>query len=140
MIKEHLKSHGHSHSTWVAINKVFEDIGKEGMSADDSAVKNGRTVYHIRHIVWWADWIGDWLDIVDSNCNFSMEYRETRPGNPPRIWKCGLDVLGRETQQSAVPGLPVNYYDVTWYSSLLPNDKVDLCTREEVPQPRFYCG
>ena len=61
----------------MAINKVFEDIGKEGMSLDGSAVEDGRTVYHVRHMVWWADWIGDWLDIVDSNRNISMAYRES---------------------------------------------------------------
>ena len=99
MVKSTLdvKSRGNHYKAWTAIGHVLKTIGAEVMSSDDSANEGGRTAYHVRHMNWRADWIGDYMNIIDEDCNHTTVYGAIRPGNPPRLRLHGLNVQGRES-------------------------------------------
>lgn len=112
------------------------------MSSDDSAQEDDRIVYHVQSLEWRADWVTDYLEIVDRDRNYGTAYGSIRPGNQPRARKRGLLATeGRESRRVPVPGLPVNYYDPVWYAELSSKDRADLCaTAPEKVQRLMYRG
>jgi hypothetical protein len=84
-----------------------------GMSSDESGEDDkGRNTYTINKSLWRDKEITRMLRFVDRDHNMTNAYGNTRGGNPPRVWI----LQGRkESMREAVPGLPKNFYDRTWY-------------------------
>ena len=108
---------------------VLDCLGTGGMSSDESDVDElGHSVYQAKNMIWRDQSILRKLMDIDSYRNITNAYGNTRAGNPPRR---RLHRGGQETSRKAIPGLPINFYDQSWYASLTPGHKRELDTKEE---------
>ena len=108
---------------------MLDALGATGISSDESDTDDsGRPVYRTKNMEWRAKEVLKKLTDIDSNRNTTNAYGNTRAGNPPRLRKC-RDRL--ETSRSAIPGLPLNFYDSNWYAGLTLGQKRELTAKEE---------
>jgi hypothetical protein len=103
------------------------------MSSDESGEDDkGRNTYTINKLLWCNKEITRMLRFVDQNHNTTNTYGNTRGSNPPHVWI----LWGRkESMRDAVPGLPKNFYDHTWYMGLLNKDKKELNAKPPIKLP-----
>jgi hypothetical protein len=62
--------------------------------------------------------------MIDLNVNRTNAYGKTQPGNTP--WVRKRRVNATKSSRRAVPGLPINFYNATWYVTLQNWDKFAL--------------
>jgi hypothetical protein len=104
-----------------------------GMSSDESGEDDkGRNTYTVNKSLWRDKEITRMLRFVDRDHNTTNAYGNTRGGNPPRV-----RILrgGKESMREAVPGLPKNFYDRTWYMGLSNKDKKELNAKPPIKLP-----
>ena len=114
---------------WKNTHMMLDALGAGGISSDKSDTNDsGRPVYRTKNMEWWAKEVLKKLTDIDSDRNMTNAYGNTRAGNPPRLRK-RRDRL--ETSRSAIPGLPLNFYNSNWYAGLTPGQKRELAAKEE---------
>ena len=114
---------------WKNTHMMLDALGARGISSDESNTNDsGRPVYQTKNMEWWAKEVLKKLMDIDSDRNTTNAYGNTRAGNPPQLQK-RRDRL--ETLRSAIPGLPLNFYNSNWYAGLTPGQKRELAAKEE---------
>ena len=110
---------------------MLDALGAGGISSDESNIDDsGHVVYQTKTMEWHARDILRKLTDIDSDCNMTNAYGNTRAGNPPRFRK-RRDWLA--TLRKAIPGLPINFYDSNWYAGLTLGQKRELAAKKERP-------
>lgn len=110
--------------TWDALHNVVAALGQAGMSSDESDHENpGRTKYVVKKRDWRNRDLLRYLAIIDGDRNITNAYGNTRPGNPPRHRSRRN---GNQSVRSAIPNLPINFYDASWLSRLSNAEKKSL--------------
>jgi hypothetical protein len=105
------------------------------MSSDESDVDDtGRKAYRVRKKTWRNKDVTRLLRVVDRDHNVTNCYGNTRPGNPPRH---RVVHGGKESRREAPPGLPLNFYDSSWYARLTNGEKKELTWKGEVDIPEI---
>jgi hypothetical protein len=99
-------------------------LHQEGMSSDESDEENGHPVYWVKIRQWRSAELIRYLHMIDLDANRTNAFGKTRPGNTPRVRKRRVNAT--KSSRRAVPGLPINFYDATWYATLQNRDKVAL--------------
>ena len=103
---------------WRNYCKVLDALDARGISSDESNVDDsGHSVYQAKTMVWRSKDILRKLTDINSDCNMTNAYGNTRAGNPPQVQK-HRDWLA--TSRKAIPGLPINFYNSNWYAGLTP--------------------
>lgn len=122
---------------WHAIFEMIDHLSPAGMSSDESdRGASGQRIYLVKKRAWRSSALVQYLNLVDNDRNTTNGYGNTRSGNPPRtrIRRSGNPTV---SERGAVPGLPLNFYDKTWYSVLSRRDKRDLGAKEEMMLPEL---
>jgi len=119
-----LKTDNTIDEVWNFLHQLVSMLHQEGMSSDESGEENGHIVYWVKTRQWRSAELIRFLHMIDLNANRTNAYGKLRPGNSPRVRKrrANATTSGRR----AVPGLPINFYDATWYATLQNRDKVAL--------------
>lgn len=113
----------------------MEKLSAAGMSSDDSdGEDNTRTV---RKVVWRSRKILEVLKAVDRDANTLGRFGGARPGNPGKPRKRRATAL--TSRRNAIPGLPINFYDETWLSTLKDRERAELNAQKPFPIPEIVC-
>lgn len=123
-------------AAWVWMKEMIENLGYEGMSSDESEVEQeegevedeeallsrANFAYRVKRMPWRKD-ITNELDIIDSE---RLKDRGTyrRQGSKPVPRR--RDPNAPSTSRQAVPGLPIAFYNDTWYAKLSEDRKNEL--------------
>jgi len=101
--------------------QLAASFGNDGMSSDESGAGNRKFFVKILH--WQSVKLIPYLQKIDQDLNHTNTLGNA-PGNPPRqrIRITG----GQVSRRKAVPGLPLNFYDKTWYAGLSAVGKIAL--------------
>ena len=105
-------------------------LGSDGMSSDESG--GGSRKYFVKILSWRSAKLTPYLQKIDRDVNRTNTLGNSS-GNPPR--QCIRIAGGQMSKRKAVPGLPVNFYDKTWYAGLSAADRVALNARPEMVLP-----
>ncbi|KAF8877570.1 hypothetical protein CPB84DRAFT_1752118 [Gymnopilus junonius] len=73
-----------------------------------------------------------YLEIIDHDTNKKNGLGNPIPGNPARQH---MRMGGLISHSRAIPGLPANFYDATWYAGLSDSTKVDLQVKPAITLP-----
>jgi hypothetical protein len=105
-------------------------LDNDGMSSDESGDGNRR--YFIKILPWRSAKLIPYLQKIDRDINRTNALGNA-PGNPPRqrIRIAG----GQISRRKAVCGLPLNFYDTTWYAGLSAVDRLAVNARPATPLP-----
>ena len=116
---------------WDVLNAVVDHLHAAGMSSDESKDDEmGRKVYIINKAIWCDKLVTSSLRLVDRDHNTTNTFGNRKAGNPSctRI----ICARARKSVRDAPPGLPINFYDHTWYAGLTNREKNEL-----MPLPEF---
>jgi hypothetical protein len=108
-------------------------LGQAGMSSDKSDYEEPRRPkYIVKKGDWWNRDLLQYLALIDHDCNTTNMYGNTQAGNPP----CHRSRRhGNQSACSAVPNLPINFYDSGWLKSLSNGDRKSLQPRQAMTLP-----
>ena len=121
---------------WDALNTVVDHLGAAGMSSDESEDDEmGRRVYVVNKLVWRDRRVTTSLRLVDGDHNKTNGFGNRKAGNPARTRV--IRARARESVREAPPGLPVNFYDSTWYAGLTNREKNELMALPEFQLPEI---
>jgi hypothetical protein len=116
---------------WRKIGIIVKRLSAAGMSSDDSGWEdNTRTV---RKMPWRSPEISRLLITVDADANQQGLFGSARPGNPGKPRKHRLNA--GNSRRNAVQGLPINFYNETWFASLRSRDRIELDPQDEFEIP-----
>ena len=108
---------------------LFNKLGADGMSSEDTEIEDLQTVYRPRILPWRRN-IDDWLALIDKERRKSNQTVYSSAGHAPRkrIRASTNQVSAREPPA----GLPKSLYDPQWKSQL-DADYIDtmLCPGDE---------
>lgn len=104
------------------------------MSSDESENDElGRRVYVVNKAIWRDRLVTASLRLVDRDHNTTNAFGNRRAGNPARTRI--IRVRARESTRDAPLGLPINFYDRTWYAGLTNREKNELMAQTEFQLP-----
>jgi hypothetical protein len=110
---------------WEALSTMVDQLSAAGMSSDESEDDEmGRTAFIVRKQNWRNKDVTRLLRLVDRDHNKTNAFGNRKAGNPARTRI--VRARGSESRREAVPGLPINFYDRTWYAGLTNRDKKEL--------------
>jgi hypothetical protein len=110
---------------WSILRTVVDTLTAGGMSSDESETDEyGRTIFVVKKLPWRDREISHMMRIVDQDHNQTNGMGNRRPGNPPRIRV--IQRGAKDSMREAVPGLPHNFYNPTWYSGLTNRERKEL--------------
>ena len=122
-----------SDPVWEFLWSMVEELGPGGMSSDetdaDANPSEGRKFW-IKKCPWRSSALINYLTIVDKDQNSTTAYGGKRAGNLPRIRRRRAGGTASISIRPAVPGLPINFYDESWYRGLSEHDKKCLGAKE----------
>jgi len=120
-------------SAWPFLYKLVQILGLNGMSSDESCTEGRKCVVKIRG--WRSAELTPYLDIIDQDRNSLNAFGNHLQGNLPRerIRNEGA----RPSVRRAIAGLPLNFYDATWYASLTPAEKRRLKPLPVITLPKI---
>lgn len=72
---------------------------------------------------------------VDGDANRRGLFGAGRPGNPGKPRK--RRAAAGDSRRTAIPGLPINFYNETWLASLRNRDRAELEVKETLEIPSF---
>lgn len=106
---------------WDFLYQATRSLHSEGMSSDESGQEGSGPRYYIRIREWRSRALIPYLQLIDRDRRRVNGYGNNRPGRPARdrIRVAG----GVVSKRKAVPELPINFYDETWYAGLNHRDK-----------------
>jgi len=92
--------------------------------SEDETGNEGTWKYVIRAMDWRSEKLIPYLNIVDIGKRPKNVFGKMPSGNAPRtrIRRAG----GKVWEGQAVPGMPQNFYDETWFAGLTEADRVAL--------------
>lgn len=99
------------------------------MSSDETETE-ATEIYNVKRRDWRSKTLVNYLRIVDADYNKINGYGNPRPGNRPRKRRRPGNV--KISLRKAVPGLPRNFYDDTWYETLSNRQKHHLAPMDPV--------
>jgi hypothetical protein len=100
------------------------------MSSDDSEDDGTQTV---RKMPWRSPEILRLLKTVDNDANTQGLFSVGKPGKPGKPRKHRQNT--GNTRRTVVPGLPINFYNKTWFASLSDRDQAELDVQQEFALP-----
>lgn len=120
------------HFLWLVASQL--DLG--GMSSDESDnddALSSRKASIIKSIPWRNKELIPYLQRIDGDYNRLNTYGNRKSGNPfrDRIRIPGMT----ESKRPAITGLPINFYDKTWYANLNNSDARFLQAKPEMEFP-----
>lgn len=103
------------------------------MSSDESDHEGGQPKYWVKIRQWRSKELNKYLQQIDLNSNQTNVYGQILPGNPARTRKRRINAPS--SHRRAIPRLPINFYDETWYATLENRDKIALKAKPVFPLP-----
>lgn len=107
----------------------------EGMSSDESDNEGGQPSYWVKTRQWRSKELNRYLQQIDRDTNRTTIYGSILPGNPPRKRKRRANAT--LSRHRAIPNLPINFYDETWYATLTNRDKIALKSKPAFMLPEI---
>ena len=94
------------------------------MSSDESGDEGSGPPYYIRTREWQNKDLIPYFQMIDQDKKQTNAYGNIRPGNPPQDrQRCAAS---SSSNRKAIPDLPLNFYDETWYAGLNHQDRALL--------------
>ena len=118
---------------WDFLYNATTLLGSEGMSSDDSANEGSGPPFYVRTREWRSRELLPYLQIIDRDRKRTNAYGNNRSGNPARERQ--RVAAGSVSVRKAIAGLPLNFYDKTWYAGLGARDRALLRPRPNVEIP-----
>jgi hypothetical protein len=109
---------------WDFLYKVARLLRSEGMSSDESGDEGFGPPYYIRTREWRNKDLIPYLQMIDRDKKRTNAYGNIRAGNPPRERQ--RRAAASSSNRKAIPDLPLNFYDKTWYAGLGHRDRALL--------------
>lgn len=109
---------------WDFLFEATRYLRCEGMSSDESGAENGGAPYYIRIREWRSRDLIPYLQLIDGDRKRVNSYGNIKPGNPAR--ERTRIAAGTASKRRAIPELPLNFYDKTWYATLSRRDRALL--------------
>jgi hypothetical protein len=103
------------------------------MSSDESGQEGSGPPYYVKTREWRSKDLTPYLQMIDRDKKRTNAYGNTRPGNPPRERQ--RVAASYKSDRKAIPDLPLNFYDKTWYAGLSRRDKALLRPKNNVDLP-----
>jgi hypothetical protein len=113
-----IKSNGTTDDVWYFLWLVASKLGLGGMSSDESSIEDGKNTrdFIIKSITWRSEELTPYLQMIDDDFNRFNRYGNFKPGNP---FRNRTRIAGAKASiRAAISGLPINFYDKTWYANL----------------------
>ena len=130
-----IKADGTRDDIWHFLWQVAGQLDLGGMSSDESNNddSSSRKACFINSVPWRNEELIPFLQRIDGDFNRLNCYGNRRAGNPfrDRVRMAGT----KRTERPAVAGLPINFYDKTWYANLSNSDIRFLQAKPELPFP-----
>ncbi|KIK31780.1 hypothetical protein CY34DRAFT_102778 [Suillus luteus UH-Slu-Lm8-n1] len=121
------------HEDLVGYRDIIRDMGPDGMSGDESDTRDGIKRYVIFLDKWRNPAVAPWIRVFDRIFMTTKFNEVNRPkrGNWPRI---RVPTTQRNVQREGkpIPGLPRNFYDEAWLSTLDQDDLETLNIQEPI--------
>jgi hypothetical protein len=115
---------GEVDTVWDFLFKTTRLLRCEGMSSDESGQEGLGPPYYIRTREWRSRELIPYLQLIDKDRRQTNAYGNSRSGNPAR--EQTRVATAAVSQRKAIPGLPLNFYDKTWYADLNCRDRALL--------------
>jgi len=109
---------------WDFLFKATRFLRCEGMSSDESGQEGLGPPYYVRAREWRSRELLPYLQLIDKDRSQTNAYGNIRPGNPAR--ERTQVAAATVSKHRAIPELPLNFYDKTWYAGLNGRDKALL--------------
>lgn len=109
---------------WDFLFKATRFLRCEGMSSDESGQEGLGPPYYVRAREWRSRELLPYLQLIDKDRSQTNAYGNIRPGNPARERR--RVAAATVSKRKAIPELPLNFYDKTWYAGLNGRDKALL--------------
>ena len=103
------------------------------MSSDESGEEGSGPPYYIKKREWRNKDLIPYLQMIDRDKKQTNAYGNNRAGNPPRERQ--RIAAGANSDRKAIPDLPLNFYDKTWYAGLSHRDKAILRPKAALKMP-----
>ena len=103
------------------------------MSSDESGQEGSGPPYYIKTREWRNRNLIPYLQMIDREKKRTNAYGNNRAGNPPRERQ--RIAASSHSNRKAIPDLPLNFYDKTWYAGLSHRDKALLKPKATLPMP-----
>ena len=131
-----IKADGTRDDVWYFLWLVASQLDLGGISSDESNNDelSSRKTCIIRSVPWRNKELIPYLQMIDGDLNRLNCYGNRKPGNPFRD-RVRVPTGMKETERSAIAGLPKNFYDKTWYANLGNNDIRFLQAKQELQFP-----
>jgi len=127
--REAAEADGGPGSPWEILFNLVERLGKNGQSSDES---DGE-MHIVRVKDWWSAEVQRLLEFIDSNRSTVTILGTQRPGTRPHCHT--QSQLAPRSMCGAVPGLPKNFYNQTWYQSLRSEQRKKLKALSAIELP-----
>ena len=118
---------------WDFLYATTRLLRSEGMSSDESGQEGSGPPYYIKTRDWRNKDLIPYLQMIDRDKPRINAYGNNRPGNPPRERQ--RITAAPNSHRKAIPDLPLNFYDKTWYASLSHKDKALLKPKHALHMP-----
>ena len=112
-------------ATWRWLLMLFQELGPDGMSSEDTSIEDLETIYQPRILPWRRN-IDDWLTLIKRERKKVFQTIYSSAGHAPRMWI--RSTINQISTREPPPGLPKALYDPEWRKGL-DNDYIDtvLC-------------
>lgn len=118
---------------WDFLFKAIGILGREGMSSDESGGEGSGPPYYIRVREWRSRELIPYLQMIDREKRQTNAYGNRRSGNTARERQ--RVAAGGVSTRRAIAGLPLNFYDKTWYAGLSARDRALLNAKPDMDMP-----
>jgi hypothetical protein len=106
---------------------IFEQLPLEAMSGDETDHRGPDRRYNITTLSWRSPAIRAWMQVLD-DLHLSTRFTQGKRTTAGKFPHARVQALGRNERHLDVPvkGLPSNFYNPDWLSSLDDYDRKDL--------------
>src|SRR5271156_4863103 len=115
---------------WDFLYNTTTLLGSEGMSSDESTHESSGPPFYVRTREWRSRALLPYLQIIDRDRKRVNGYGNNRPGNSARERQ--RVAAGSVSVRKAIAGLPLNFYNKTWYVGLSARDRALLRPRPDI--------
>jgi hypothetical protein len=118
---------------WDFLYETTRLLRSEGMSSDESGQEDSGPPYYIKAREWRNRDLIPYLQMIDRERKRTNAYGNKRAGNPPRERQ--RLAAAHNSDRKAIPDLPLNFYDKTWYAGLTRRDRAILRPKAVLHMP-----